>query len=295
MNTSIFSIGLVVLLSSTAYSGQKIVLEKAEPLVALLDTSMAAGDDSSKPDPNLIAEYVDLCARGRVGERIAEQIRVQDCTRVKAEHLAEIKELDLSQFGDIKILPAGAFSGLSSLEYLDLSENSLEEISFDAFSGLGSLKRLYLNTCNLTKLPTSLFSPLKNLLTLDLSNNEGLLVEEYIFKPLRKLELLNLISTGSKWIKPGTFSSLGKLKSLDLSQNSIERIAKGQFEGLYSLKWLYLEDNEIKTIGKFSFWDLQEMLILVLRGNPIEELSIINSKLNPNIDPSKVYGVKLTP
>ncbi|XP_030635049.1 adhesion G protein-coupled receptor A3 [Chanos chanos] len=85
----------------------------------------------------------------------------------------------------------GSFTGLSSLERLDIKNNLISHIEPGAFLGLSSLKRL------------------------DLSNNRIGCLNVDIFKGLTSLVRLNLSGNMFSSLSQGTFDSLVSLKTLD--------------------------------------------------------------------------------
>lgn len=61
-----------------------------------------------------------------------------------------------------------------TLEYLDLSDNPIEEISIEDFSDLPALKELKLNNLQINEIPDFVFSPLHSLVNLELERNRKL-------------------------------------------------------------------------------------------------------------------------
>ncbi|MCQ3808428.1 MAG: leucine-rich repeat domain-containing protein [Acidimicrobiia bacterium] len=63
------------------------------------------------------------------------------------------------------------FNGLSSLQTLDLSDNSLASLPADAFNGLPSLESLSLDNNSLSGFPTRAFRDLGALVNLSMGQN----------------------------------------------------------------------------------------------------------------------------
>ena len=83
---------------------------------------------------------------------------------------ASVTTLDLQDKG-IYSMQTGIFSGMSSLESLNLGWNFLSSLSGDTFVGLSNLKQLFIYNNKLTALPDSIFSGLPKLEKLSLSGN----------------------------------------------------------------------------------------------------------------------------
>ena len=71
-------------------------------------------------------------------EKIKQETGVEDCSLMKPL-LSFIEILFIEESG-ITALKSGDFSGLSSLDMLDLSNNQISDLPEDVFSGLSSLK-----------------------------------------------------------------------------------------------------------------------------------------------------------
>ena len=141
---------------------------------------------------------------------------VFNADEVTPAHLAAITELDLSYY-DITSLKSGDFSGLATLTELNLSGNSISNIS--PLSGLSTLTEL-----NLSNNSISNISPLSG---------------------LTALTELNLSDNSISNIWP--LSGLTALTELNLSNNSISNVSA--LERLTALKTLYLEGNPISNYG----------------------------------------------
>ena len=124
-------------------------------------------------------------------------------------------------------LPAGVFSGLSSLVrlYLDahsrgrVNDNSLNELPEDVFSGLSSLERLQLGGNGFTALPEGVFSGLSNLNYLHLGRGSLDELPAGVFSGLSSLTQLWLNTNSLNELPAGVFSGLSSLTNLDLLQN----------------------------------------------------------------------------
>ena len=210
----------------------------------------------SRPDEGAVhtvtiveAVPADICDRTpQVRDALVAAIpEVSDCADVTTAHLTGIGTLRLRASG-ITTLRENDFSGLSSLQYLWLSNNSLRSFPEGVFSGLGSLKRLSLSGNSLDALPERVFQGLNSLQGLDLERNQ-----------LRSLS-------------EGIFGGLGGLKWVDLSGNSLSSLPEGVFNGLNSLQSILLDDNDLRVLPEGVFSGLGKLESLWFSGNPLSSL-----------------------
>ncbi len=214
-----------------------------------------------------------------VRDRLMEIAGVADCEEVTAQHLAGVRELDLTRAGisklhsrdfhglvnlehlnlngnSLALFPKGIFDELRRLESLNLSGNPLESLPEELFRGLGSLKVLTISqevhpNRLLTHLPERLLAGLGSLQILDLSRNALKRLPEQIFKGLAKLEYLDLSGNVLADLPAGIFRGLSQMKHLDLSGNQssrhvLNRLPKGIFDDpLETLGGPYRLDGEI--------------------------------------------------
>ena len=142
-------------------------------------------------------------------------------------------------------LPADAFSGLTALTFLSLSDNtSLGTLPANQFSGLTRLRSVDLTRTGTTMLPAGLFSGLSELLTILLSSN------------------------ALESVPAGVFSGLSKLRYLDLGLNSLGALPAGVFEDLTALTELRLPANDLTSLPDGVFFGLTGLTDLNLRHNP---------------------------
>ena len=120
----------------------------------------------------------------------------------------------------IKKIEPGSFSMLTSLETLDLSDNSLREVPADVFH-LPNLRKLYLADNDI--------------------GNDGFLT---ILKPVRApLEYLNIANTEIELIPD--FGILPYLSHLNLSHNHLESISPEQFAPFCQITFVDLNETGV--------------------------------------------------
>ena len=143
--------------------------------------------------------------------------------------------MDLSA-NELTEIPAGLFTGLTSLTEIELAENELSSLDAGVFSGLTALERLGLDDNELSSLPAGLFTGLAVLEELNLPEND-------------------LTRTG---LPAGLFSDLTALQRLRLNDNKLESLPDGLLSGLTGLTRLQLFRNTVDplpltvTVEKFG-------------------------------------------
>ena len=198
---------------------------------------------------------------------------VWDADEVTSEHLAAITRLDISNY-DITSLKSGDFNGLTGLTWLDLSFNSISDIS--ELSGLTTLTYL-----NLSDNSISNVSALRRLTALkDLKLWGNSITDISALSGLTALTILDLDSNSVSniWVLRG----LTALKNLSLKDNSISNVSA--LEGLTALTGLDLEGNPIS-----NYDPLRKLLaaIAVIEDHPGLTLDI-------NIPPAFTDGTSTT-
>ena len=147
---------------------------------------------------------------------------VNSADAVTPAHLVEITRLILPRKG-ITSLKSGDFSGLTALEYLDLADNSISDIS--ALTGLTALTTLYLENNSISDI--SALDDLTALTTLYLSYNS--ISDISALDDLTALEYLDL--AGNSISDVSDLEDLTALRNLFLSGNPIS-----DYEPLRTLK-----------------------------------------------------------
>ena len=141
---------------------------------------------------------------------VAAISEVSACGDVTAEHLAGVQQLSLAG-ADIITLQKGDFSGLSSLNWLNLHENFLglqDPLPEELFRGLGSLRVLNLSRNSLGTLPEGIFGGLSALQILNLSGSALTELPRNIFNGLDSLEELYLQGNRMNELPIGIFDDV---------------------------------------------------------------------------------------
>ncbi|XP_018314921.1 insulin-like growth factor-binding protein complex acid labile subunit [Mycetomoellerius zeteki] len=147
--------------------------------------------------------------------------RIRDVLVIRATNLSELACLDLSN-NSLMDISVNSFRTLVRLVRLSLRKNAISTVDEGAFRGLDRLELLDLSDNRLADLPDSALTPLYSLQKLDLSGNQ--------------LQVL-----GARW-----FESLDRLRELDVSRNGLARAASGTLQPLSGLSILRLAENPLK-------------------------------------------------
>eukprot|EP01138_Halocafeteria_seosinensis_P009975 gb/GECG01010187.1/.p1 GENE.gb/GECG01010187.1/~~gb/GECG01010187.1/.p1 ORF type:complete len:1262 (+),score=152.44 gb/GECG01010187.1/:1-3786(+) len=214
-------------------------------------------------------------------------------------------------------LPSGVFTGLQSLQKLDLGKSSFSAIDGTPFKGAhGSPKQLMRvdwEGGHLSSLSTGSFSGLDGLRNLNLDGNKlgpailsggsvlsGLPSLEKLqmnkqeggksplmkssFKGLKNLLEVELSSSNVMSIEEDAFSQSGAIESVDLSENKLSRIRKNAFRGVSSLMFLDLSSNEIDMIDDIAFPERIDLREVQLNSNAIGEFHLSWLRNAPSLE-----------
>ena len=191
-----------------------------------------------------------ICAR-TAQVRDAILARLADVSDCAAGTVADLASIDgkLNLLGkNITSLSAGDFAGLTSLTWLDLSDNPLSSLPDGVFDALTSLTDLHLVYNGLSSLPDGVFYDLTSLTRLSLIGNRLLSLPDGVFDGLTSLTELNLQENSLSSLPDGVFDGLTSLTQLDLNVNSLSSLPDGVFDDLTSLAGLNLYDNRLSGL-----------------------------------------------
>ncbi|XP_071847223.1 uncharacterized protein [Apostichopus japonicus] len=180
----------------------------------------------------------------------------------------------LIQNTPLRDIPANAFSGLSNLQNLTLSYNSIDHLHDASFHGITNTAILSLNYNNLRILPEKVFEGLPLLVLLNVESSYLKTIPRNGFRQLPELMQLAFGNNSIDMLHPGTFRNLSKLEILKLDYNKINLIQEGTFEGLLKVNLLYLSNNELKTLSKNVFKELVLLEYLELSYNMLTDIQV---------------------
>lgn len=181
-------------------------------------------------------------------------------------------------------IPSNAFSSSVDLQNLTLALNSIRVIRERAFYGLSNLRQLNLSGNSLTQLSANQFT-MKYLEKLDLSHNDVNAIDSETFSELQYLKELDLSKNSLTQLDERTFTRLSHLKALYLNENSISNIQPNTFAGLLVLDRLELSSNSLSTINDSPFGTSPLPLRkLFLKSNNIIQVDANSFNSLPRVD-----------
>ena len=161
-------------------------------------------------------------------------------------------------------LPHGLFSDSTALQHLSLKENKLDlKPGHQPFLGLTSLNDLDLRNNTIRALHNGRFSSLRNLDALRLDNNNISELESGCLKGLHLLTRLDMSRNNINHLPPLLFIDLKYLSELTLFRNEIHQLNAESFQGLQNLNMLLLDDNRINVITEDLFRGLEESISVI--------------------------------
>ena len=170
---------------------------------------------------------IGICGRtAAVRNAIVESLPdVSWCGQVNSAHLETLGSLYLI---DSK-LKEGDFDGLSNLEVLSLSGNSLVSLPVGVFDNTQNLEYLYLSNNSLVSLPEGVFDNNPELKELQLSGNGLVSLPEGVFDNNPNLTTLSLDNNSLVSLPPGIFANLLKFEYLVTENNGFDCIPRTAF------------------------------------------------------------------
>jgi len=150
----------------------------------------------------------------------------------------------------ITLQNSNAFRFPSKVQFLDISDNSIERLESRVFSGLGQLTLLNLTENRIKSLESDAFANLLSLHELFLCRNQLSSISREVLRPLINLTVLRLDHNSIISLSYGNFRLMPQLVKLNIANNQIRKLEKYNFEGLISLEILNLSNNKIQSIDR---------------------------------------------
>ena len=284
----------IVVTQSEAGQPVTLTLQKVSPHIPSLNTwpkfdfgffgvGFAAGApltlfaDSSLP-PVEPGEPKGICGRTpQVRDAILGKLPgVSDCAAVTDADLNGITgrlDLNVQETGEeMTALQPGDFAGLTNLQTLYLTDNSLETLPEDIFEGLAALTTLQLENNGLKELPEDIFDGLGSLTGLRMQNNQLSTLPEDVLDGLTSLTGLFLTQNELSELPEDVFEGLTGLKTLYLDGNELSELPEEVFDGLTEMDELFLTQNQLSALPSGVFEGLANLRSLGLEHNDLESL-----------------------
>jgi Leucine-rich repeat (LRR) protein len=241
-------------------------------------------------------EYLDL-SRNPLEKLSAKHLSNLTTLNLQQTNLSHFEGLDLA----VEVLNLSHnrmsqlnLSNFSRLVVLDLSSNNIARVGScqkcDSISSLvlnqsESLQFLNISVNSIATIENDAFDNLTSLGILDLSQNNITSLNPASFKDLIYLKFLNLSHNSIKEFQHGTFDHLTRLESLDISNNQLVDLHQYTFVFLTHLRQLYFDNNQITSFDVFGLRMQHNYLRNIsLNGNPWK-----CNELVVNLDDGLIY------
>ncbi|XP_071842514.1 uncharacterized protein [Apostichopus japonicus] len=221
----------------------------------------------------------DACGKGGVCQCIETDITIEvDCSggsiHVIPRNIPSNTISVAITYTHINEIPDNAFSGLSKLQTLTLSNNEIAILNSDSFHGIPSTTRLMLSNNNLSALVAKQFEGMPLLEQVFLRRNKIQSIQEGSFDGLVNLLVIELGNNKLTKVQRNVFEGLQSLVFLYLDNNRIQTIQAGSLQGLTGLWFIYLQDNFLQTLPEKLFEDLSLVKDLRLDSNKLQFLPL---------------------
>ncbi|XP_022090260.1 toll-like receptor Tollo [Acanthaster planci] len=167
----------------------------------------------------------------------------------------------------------------NSLQRLQLTFCSLEEIDVDTFSTTTSLRMVDIFYASLRPKNLPAFGEITNYIgnrtvTIHLQTNKLTTLPGFAFgrECNKNISSLSLNSNNMETVAPRAFWGLSKMKGLYLNNNDISVVHNETFEGCHSLEKLDLHHNNITVVEEGAFAPLSSLRVLDLQSNRLRSL-----------------------
>ena len=198
------------------------------------------------------------------------------CPSLHLRNLSSLKFLNLSR-NALEELPPGLFDGLNWVQVIDLSRNNLRTLNATLFD-LESLATLDMSQNKLQDLAPKLFDGLKlNQLYLQSNNLSQLHADTFQGLTFARWDtILDMSHNQSQELHADAFQNLsfGERGILDMSNNQLQVLPPKVFNGtgFFYLRSLRLEGNQLRSLGARPFYWLIRLNELHLQENQLTDL-----------------------
>lgn len=176
-----------------------------------------------------------------------------------------------------------SFKALPSLEYLDLSVNSLTKLKLGVLDDSFRLKFLNLSFNSLTEFPLGLFDQMPNLEILDLNRNQIDTIQQGVLAPLTKLRHLDLSGNmlAGRQLTSYIFEHNNHIQFMDFSRNDMSGTPDNLLQAFQAIDFLNLDRSFLNEVPSFATKpNLKSMKHLMLSTNQITKIDRPNMFVN---------------
>lgn len=180
---------------------------------------------------------------------------------------------------EIATVELQAFQNLSSLKYVDLSQNSISYLKVGVLDSARHITYLNLSNNALTDVALGLFDQTTILEVLDLKKNKIQQLKLGLFDPLKKLRNLDLSSNllVGKDLNPHIFDRNRYITNLDLSKNDMSETPSNFLHAFEDLQLLNLDKCLLTDVPTFIVaQNLKTLKCLILSRNKINNLEDVS-------------------
>lgn len=185
-------------------------------------------------------------------------------------NMSSVIYLDLS-FNKIENITGELFEHMRSLKALHISHNKLKSFNNKFTNVLSDLTDLSLSDNEISNINLSFF---RELINLDISRNKINAIDSSFLQDLDFLQYLDISSNNITKLLPGTFQNIKILKFLNMSSNSLSNLRYGSLKGLHRTEVLDISKNNIRELDVDIFHECSELKKIILDFNKIKVLDI---------------------
>lgn len=181
--------------------------------------------------------------------------------------LTKLQNIDMSS-NNLKSLPPHCLLGVPDLKTLIVSNNALNEFSFDILdASINEMESIDLSENKISKLSRNIQIHINNFY---LSNNQIKIIEFCPFKFITLNLSHNFLESLNESSCDGDTNE-NRIKTFDVSFNKLSKLKQFYFENASNLEYLYLNHNNIREISTGVFFNLYNLKTLNLSGNYLQE------------------------
>ncbi|XP_004363395.1 tyrosine-protein kinase SYK [Capsaspora owczarzaki ATCC 30864] len=197
-------------------------------------------------------------------------------TQISANAFSGLNQLTILYFNNnqqLLTIAPGAFTGLTALQTLSISNTGLTAIPTTALTSLTLLSTLTIDSNPyITSVESNAFAGLTSLTMLTLTYNQITSIAGFAFSSLTSLMTIALSYNPVSTLAPNAFAGPSSLTRLTFGTNRLTTLPSNAFSGLSALKFLDLSTSQFMTLPFNAFSGLNQLVTLYLRDSPMTTL-----------------------